>query len=76
MSDHPDKSYLGDGAYIQLGSFHGEVLITTEDGVSVQNTVVLDESGLRSLVAYVQEHGIQVAGIEDNTQQMEAPSHD
>lgn len=37
---HPDKEYLGDGAYIEYDGW-GFVL-TTEDGIEVQNTVYLE----------------------------------
>lgn len=52
------KSYLGDGAYIQLGRFHGEVILTTEDGISTQNTVVLDPMTIDAMLRYLRKHGI------------------
>ena len=47
---HPNKDYLGDGAYVQEGCYKGEVVLTTEDGISVQNTVVLGPTELRNLL--------------------------
>jgi hypothetical protein len=47
------KAYLGDGAYVDLGAFPGEVVITTEDGISVQNSVVLDMNALRILIGWL-----------------------
>lgn len=51
-----DKSYLGDGAFVQIGSFQGEVVLTTEDGVAVQNRVVLDEQGVLNLFRWLIVH--------------------
>lgn len=45
------KSYIRDGVY---ADFDGEsVILTTEDGYSVQNTIVLGASELVSLIRYV-----------------------
>lgn len=49
------KTYLGDGAYATVGS--GVITLTTEDGVSVQNTVVLDQHGLKALVDFAKMWG-------------------
>jgi hypothetical protein len=46
---YPHKDYLGDGAYIQQGSYLGEVVLTTEDGIREQNRVVL---GPMEIVAF------------------------
>jgi len=43
------KIYLGDGAYAEEGNYRGEIVVTTEDGVSVQNRVVLGPGEMRSL---------------------------
>ena len=50
---YPNKSYLGDGAYVQQGSFKGEVVLTTEDGISVQNRVVLAETEIANLLRWL-----------------------
>ncbi len=34
------KEYLGDGVYMDFDGFH--IVLTTEDGISVQNTVYLE----------------------------------
>jgi hypothetical protein len=47
------KSYLGDGAYVDDGSFEGEIVLTTEDGVSVQNRVVLGPRELDALISWL-----------------------
>lgn len=49
------KEYLGDGAYAEVGP--GQITITTENGISVQNTVVLDTNGLKALVRFAKRHG-------------------
>jgi len=43
------KEYLGDGAYVDVGSFWGEVVLTTENGISVQNRVVLGPREIQKL---------------------------
>lgn len=49
---HPNKAYLGDGVYIQEGSYRGEFILTTEDGISVQNTIVLDDVVIAAMIRY------------------------
>ena len=49
------KMYLGDGAYVQIGSFRGEVILTTEDGISAQNRVVLGPDEIRLLLRWLGE---------------------
>jgi hypothetical protein len=51
--EKPDKtrSYLGDGVYVR---YDGHALIvTTEDGVHVTNTIILEPHVFHSLVEYV-----------------------
>jgi hypothetical protein len=50
--NYPYKSYLGDGVYVQVGSYHGELVLTAEDGVSVNHRIVLSECELRALSHY------------------------
>jgi hypothetical protein len=45
------KSYIGDGVYIDFDGY--SLILTTEDGISVQNTVVLEPSVYSALVEYV-----------------------
>jgi hypothetical protein len=47
------KTYLGDGAYAELA--HGELILTTENGVSVQNRIVLGAEEWGALVRFVAE---------------------
>lgn len=55
---HPNKAYLGDGAYVQEGAFKGEVIITTENGIEVQNRVHLAETEIATLIAWLKTHGV------------------
>jgi hypothetical protein len=50
MPDHHRKEYLGDGVYAAHDDF--QIVLTTENGVSVQNTVYLDPSVFAALVRY------------------------
>lgn len=50
------KDYLGDGVYVAIE--HGELLLTTEDGIRVTNRIVLEGPVYAALVAYV--HRIRV----------------
>ncbi len=60
MSDiDTKKSYLGDGAFVQIGSFHGEIVLTTEDGISVQNRVVLGPMELKLLIRWLGEREME-----------------
>lgn len=49
------KTYLGDGAYVAIGSYKGEVVLTTENGISVQNTVVLGPSEIDGLQRWLED---------------------
>ena len=64
------KQYLGDGVYLQFDGF--AYVLTTEDGVSVSNTIVLEPSVLTSLIretdiikAQIQNHTAQVRNQQD-----------
>jgi hypothetical protein len=50
------KTYLGDGVYAEIG--HGELILTTENGISVTNRIVLEPEVVVNLltVLKVQEH--------------------
>lgn len=48
----PLKQYIGDGVYADFDGY--AIVLTTEDGISVQNTVVLEPQVWRSLVEYVE----------------------
>jgi len=46
-----EKVYLGDSVYAQIE--HGMIKLTTEDGVSVSNTIYLELEVFDALCAYV-----------------------
>ena len=45
------KSYLGDGVYARFDGY--SIVLTTENGISVQNEIVLEPGILRSFEQYV-----------------------
>lgn len=47
------KSYLGDGAYVDDGSFAGEIVLTTEDGIRATNRIVLGPRELDALITWL-----------------------
>lgn len=47
------KSYLGDGAYVEWDEYQG-LILTTENGVEVTNTIVLGGEEYKALVAFVE----------------------
>lgn len=42
------KTYLGDGVYLDYDGY--SVILTTENGISVQNTIVLDPEVVEALI--------------------------
>lgn len=60
MPETSDKAYLGDGVYVEVGRFAGEVWLTTENGVEVTNTVILDEMVTLKLIEWLQCHGWKI----------------
>jgi len=47
------KFYLGDAVYAELDSF-GAVVLTTEDGISTTNRIVLEEETLDALMQWIE----------------------
>ena len=47
------KRYIGDGVYVDLES--GMLKLTTEDGITVSNTIYLEQQVYDQLVAFVDE---------------------
>jgi hypothetical protein len=52
-NDRPQKTYLGDGAYADISNATGDLILTTENGISAQNTVVLEPEHFALLEAYI-----------------------
>lgn len=48
------KTYLGDGVYADIDD--RGIVLTTEDGIRVTNTIVLDEATFQSLVRFVSRY--------------------
>ena len=45
------KEYLGDGVYVAVDC--NNIVLTTEDGISVTNTVILEPQVLSALIEYL-----------------------
>jgi hypothetical protein len=48
------KTYLGDGVYVDINNA-GQIVLTTEDGISITNTIFLEPEVWAALKAYVKE---------------------
>lgn len=51
-ADRNRKVYVGDGVYAEFTSY--ELILTTENGIEVTNTIVLEPSVLDSLIRLVE----------------------
>lgn len=47
----PPKDYLGDGVYAKFDGY--ALVLTTEDGVSVHNEIVLEPSVIAAMTRYI-----------------------
>lgn len=47
------KAYLGDGCYVTFDGY--SLVLTTENGISETNRIVLEPEVYRALVAYVEQ---------------------
>jgi len=47
------KTYLGDGAYVEVDDETGDIVLTTEDGIRVTNCIVLDTGVWAALELWV-----------------------
>ena len=56
-----DKVYLGDAVYAEFDDFG--VVLTTEDGVSVTNKIVLEPEVIRAFEKYVENLRARGASI-------------
>jgi hypothetical protein len=50
-----DKRYLGDGVYVDLDRLQGALVLTTENGLEVTNTIVLESEVWLELVRFVED---------------------
>jgi hypothetical protein len=58
-----NKEYLGDGAYINYDGF--SIVLTTEDGISVQNTVVLEPYTVQAFENYIERLRAEIKQAEE-----------
>lgn len=54
------KQYMGDGVYATVEP--GAITLTTEDGISVQNTVYLEADLVKDFVRFAKRHGFLSKG--------------
>lgn len=47
-----EKTYLGDGVYVELDETMPALVLTTENGIETTNRIVLDSSVYASLVQF------------------------
>lgn len=50
-----EKAYIGDGVYVEEGSFKGEVVLTTSNGMQDTNTIVLEPSVVKALSKWLEQ---------------------
>jgi hypothetical protein len=48
------KEYLGDGAYVEDGVYLGEVVLTTSNGITNTNTIVLGSDEIAMLFRFLE----------------------
>lgn len=49
------KQYLGDAVYIAFDENVGEVVLTTEDGISVSNTICIEPEAMANMLIWLTE---------------------
>jgi hypothetical protein len=53
MSIRTYRSYLGDGVYVSFDGDHDCLVLTTEDGIDISNTIYLDGEVLAAFEFYL-----------------------
>lgn len=48
------KAYIGDGVYVDFNNA-GQLILTTEDGISITNTIFLENEVYAALLSYVKQ---------------------
>lgn len=51
MANEQDKTYIGDGVYVEFDGY--QLIVTTENGISVTNLIVIEPQIWSSLQHYV-----------------------
>lgn len=59
------KGYLGDGAYVDFDGY--SIVLTTEDGISTTNAVVLDPGPLKQFEEWLERLRLEVGQTEPRT---------
>lgn len=49
------KAYLGDGVYVEWDPGREAFILTTENGVEITNTIVLELEVYRNLILFVEQ---------------------
>jgi len=57
ISPTVNKVYLGDGVYVEQDEYSG-IVLTTENGIQITNTIVLEPQVIANLFAYLKAAGI------------------
>lgn len=52
------KEYLGDGVYVKHDGHN--IILTTENGISTDNTIYLDLDVIHSLITYIEKYTTKV----------------
>lgn len=53
--DKPPKEYLGDGVYAEI-PYPGTIILTTEDGISATNEIVLEPEVISAFETFIRHH--------------------
>jgi len=56
MESPINKEYLGDGVYAQYGFPGTDVLLTTEDGISISNRIYVSQVEIQAFIRYCLRH--------------------
>ncbi len=48
-----DKRYIGDETYVEFDSYN--IILTTENGIRVNNTIILEPEVVKTLIRYIEE---------------------
>lgn len=67
------KSYLGDAVYVEHDGFG--LVLTTEDGYSVTNRIVLEPEAWHALETYIKRHA-EAAQADSQPSEQKEDSHD
>jgi hypothetical protein len=59
------KQYLGDGVYAESGGY--AIILTTEDGINVTNTIMLDPEVYVALLAWVEKLRVDAFAAKSTT---------